>query len=79
MRTETYNFLRQNSAQLLSDLNADLVVWATDPVGVGSTLTVGFTTEAGYSENENFEFLMDRLHKIRVQTDIIAKLDELQG
>jgi len=80
MRTETYNYLRQHSVQQLSDLNADLVVWASDPVGVGTTLTVGFTTTAGYlSENENLEFLIDRLHKIRVQTDIIAKLDELQG
>ena len=80
MRTETYNYLRQHSVQQLSDLNADLVVWAADPVGVGTTLTVGFTTTAGYlSENENIEFLIDRLHKIRVQTDIIAKLDELHG
>ena len=80
MRTETYNFLRQNSVDAIEWCNADLVVWASDPVGVGTTLTVGFTTTAGYmSENENLEFLIDRLHKIRIQTDIIAKLDELHG
>ena len=75
MRTETYNALRDEAANAVASLNADLVVWASDPVGVGTT----YTSEFSSFNDETYEFLKDRLEHIRLQTDIIAKLDELHG
>ena len=75
MRTETYNTLRQNSVDAIAWNNARLSTWAGDPVGVGSTLTAGFS---GHT-NETVEFLKDAMQGIRIHTDLIAKLDELHG
>ena len=76
MRTETYNALRQHSVDVIASMNADLVVWASDPVGVGTTYTSEFSSS---SDDETFEFMKDRLQHITWHTDIIAKLDELEG
>ncbi len=75
MRTETYNALRDEAANAVAGLNADLVVWASDPVGVGTT----YTSEFSSFNDETYEFLKDRLQHIKLHTDIIAKLDELHG
>lgn len=75
MRTETYNALRQNSVDTVAQRNARLAVWASDPVGIGTTLTA----EYAHFGDETVEFLKHYLEDIRIHTDIIAKLDELQG
>ena len=75
MRTETYNTLRQNSVNTIAANEARLNIWASDPVGVGSTLTAEFSMY----ENETVEFLADAMDGIRRHTELIAKLDELHG
>jgi len=75
MRTETYNLLRENSVDSIAWNNACLSIWASDPVGVGSTLTAPYAN----SVNETGEFIRECVENIRIHTDIIAKLDELHG
>ena len=75
MRTETYNALRQYSVDRISAMNASLTAWAADPVGIGTTWTQPFS----HLDEENVEFLMDRVGGIQLHNDIIAKLDELHG
>ena len=75
MRTETYNTLRQNSLDAIARHNTRLNTWNNDPVGVGTTLTAEFS----HYTNETVEFLADAVDGIRHHTDLIAKLDELQG
>ena len=53
MRTETYNTLRQNSVDAIAWNNARLSTWSSDPVGIGTTLTAGFSRHT----NETVEFL----------------------
>ena len=55
MRTETYNLLRENSVDSIAWNNACLSIWASDPVGVGSTLTAPYSN----SVNETGEFIRD--------------------
>ena len=75
MRTETYNAIRQNSVDTIAYHNSRLAVWASDPVGVGTTLTAEFS----HCEDETAEFLRFSVEGIEDHTNIIAKLDELQG
>ena len=75
MRTETYNTLRQNSVNSIAGNEARLSIWASDPVGIGTTLTAEFSDYT----NETVEFLKDAVHGIAIHTDLIAKLDELHG
>ena len=75
MRTETYNAVRNYSQTTIDWTNTRLSTWASDPVGVGSTLTAEFSD----SYNETVEFLKHSMKDIQIHSDIIAKLDELHG
>ena len=75
MRTETYNALRQYALDECALLNSNLSVWASDPVGIGTTLTQRYAT----ANSEMYEFVKQHCNSIRIHTDIIAKLDELHG
>ena len=75
MRTETYNAVRDYSQTTISWTNTRLATWASDPVGLGATLTAEFSDY----HNETVEFLKHSMRDIQVHTDIIAKLDELHG
>lgn len=79
MRTETYNSLKQHCTDRLADLNQSLVIWNSDPVGVGTTFVNEFDTETYEGKSKNIEFLYDRVDAIDRYTRISAKLDELHG
>jgi hypothetical protein len=76
MRTETYNSLKQHCTDRLADLNQSLVLWDSDPVGIGTTFVNEFDNEPF---GKNIEFLCDRVDAIDRYTRLSAKLDELHG
>ncbi len=75
MRTETYNAIRQHAVDTVTLLKSNLSVWASDPVGIGTTLTQRFA----HVDNEHYEFIKQHSQSILIQEAIIANLDELHG